>query len=348
MSCSREAIMRLRKFAILGLVGLASSGTAHAASTTAHAMIVSGLAHGGSGEFGCATSGPQPLVHNFFNLGAGLPTEGYASCHLSGGIDDTSSAVGPSTAHEDLSNTFSNGLHMQTADATADFSTLKASSNGSYTGNATGGFAYEDGEAAAFSTDTLTPVAGAKFVQMGFTIDGSASVVGNSQVLTELDYQINSAPVIQMFIGDIEAGGTPIVENPTDIGSLGGFTITPTSYSGSGTVFTFLEPITPGASFDLTLGLYAGSFPVPLGGVANDDFSETATLTSIAVYDANMNPLDATLTSASGRIYDATGVHSPAMGVPEAPTWMMLLLSFGILGTALRRKRSAVEWAAAR
>ncbi len=186
---------------------------------------------------------------------------------------------------------------------------------------------------------------GAHFIQMGFTIDGSASVVGNGQVQTFLNYQINSGPIFTMFVGDISGSDAPFVVSPTNAGgSLAGFAITPHGYSGLGTVFTFVAAITPDTPFDFTLGLYAASYATPFGGGGNDDFLETATLTSVSVFDASMNPLDATLTSASGRIYDATGVHSPIIGggVPEAPTWMMLLLSFGIIGVTIRRKRSAV------
>ncbi len=340
--------MRLRTFGIF-LIGLACSGTganATPVSTSAHAMIVSGNAQGGSGPFGCATSGPQAGVSHFFGTGVGLPLEGYASCNLAGGINDTSTLVGPSTAHEALTNPFSNGIHTQTADATADFSTLKASSDGLYTGDAIGGFAYHAGEADAMSTDSLRAAPGGRFIQMGFTIDGSASVVGNAQVQTLLNYQINSGPVFTLFVGNIQGTSPPFVISGTNAGgSLAGFTITPHGYSGLGTVFTFLEEITPDVPFDLTLGLYTASYPTPFGGGGNNDFLETATLTSISVFDAAMNPLDATLTSASGRIYNATGVHSPDIGggggVPETPTWIMLLLSLGMVGVTIRRQRSA-------
>ena len=43
-----------------------------------HAMVVSGQAHGGVGQFGCATSGPQAMEgHWFGSASVGLPTEGY-------------------------------------------------------------------------------------------------------------------------------------------------------------------------------------------------------------------------------------------------------------------------------
>ena len=64
-------------------------------------------------------------------------------------------------------------------------------------------------------------------------------------------------------------------------------------------------------TFDLTLGLYAGSYPSPLGGIASADFSDTVRLSSIETFDASGHAFNfGSITGASGRIYDATGVHA--------------------------------------
>ena len=256
---------------LASIVGLSlaciMANPAMATSTAAHAMTVSGLAgHPGGGVFDCATSGPQPMSQHYFGSATvGLPTEGYAYCGLAGGIQDTSNPNGISTAHQAVSNSFSGGLHTQTADATADFGVLKASSSGSYSGNATGGFAYHDGEAAAYSTDTIPLPTGAKFVQIGLNIDGVASITGNSQILSILDYQINGGVIYGAFTADL-VGTTAFVSglNGTNSGDVAGFTVAPGSLSGHGTVTSFRSDVS-GASFDLTLALLTSSFPQGVG-----------------------------------------------------------------------------------
>ena len=282
-------------FALTGaaacLAGL--SGAAAGAQTSAHAMIVSGQAgHPGGGVFDCATSGPSRTCSHG-STGNGLPTEGYAYCGLAGGIIDNSSATGVSAAHVDLGSSghlFNNGVHLQTSDAAADFGILKASSSGSFTGDPGGGFEYAQGEGAAVSTDTLPTPAGASSIQLGFTIDGSASVARTSQVLALFNYQINSGPIFTIFAANL-LGDTSSVRG-LDGGSfvdLAGFTVAMGSISGGDTVYTFRTELPSSPTFDLTLGLYAGSYPSPLGGIANGDFSETVRLSSIATFDAGGN-----------------------------------------------------------
>ena len=329
----------------------ALSGAAAGAQTSAHAMIVSGQAgHAGGGAFDCATSGPQPDMLARFGTGNGLPTKGYAYCGLAGGIVDNSSATGVSAAHVDLGSpghSFNSGLHSQTSDATADFGVLKASSSGSFTGDPGGGFEYAQGEGASVSTDTLPTPAGASSIQLGFTVDGSASVAKTSQVLTLFNYQINSGSIFTIFSANL-LGDTASVLG-FDGGAfvdLSGFTVGVGSVSGSDTVYTFREaPLGP--TFDLTLGLYVGSYPSPLGGIANADFSETVRLSSIMTFDAGGRAFDfGSITGASGRIYDATGVHAAIAGVPELSTWAMMMIGFAGLGYAGWRARRRAATAA--
>lgn len=324
------------------LLSLATS--AHATSTSAHAMIVSGHAgHIGGGQFACATSGPQPMEQKYFgSASVGLPLEGYAYCGLAGGIQDTSNPSGVSTASQSVSNVYSHGVHNQTAAATADFGVLKAKSSGSYTGDDIGGFAYHDGEAAAFSTDTLPTPAGAAFVQFGLSIDGSATITGNSQILSILDYQINNGPIYGAFYADLVGTYASVAGlNGTGSGPVAGFTVVPGAVSGGGVVTSFRTDVT-GATFDLTLALLAASYPAD-GQVANNDFSETARLSSLNFFDANGNPIAfGTIVGASGRLYDATGVHTAPVGgtAPEPATWAMVLIGFGAVGTIARRRRA--------
>ncbi len=336
-----------------GVIAQALPGGAHATSTQAHAMVVSGSAgHPGGGEFDCATSGPQPMEGKYFgSASVGLPTEGYAYCHLAGGVQDTSNPHGISTANQSVTNAFAAGLHTQTATATADFGVLKAASNGSFTGSPYYGNEFHAGEAAAYSTDTLPVPTGAASIQFGLTIDGSASVTGSSQTLTILDYQINGGVIYGAFEGVLPGGnsvGTAqgLTANGTGTGPVAGFTVGLGSLSGAGTVYSFRTDLS-GSTFDLTLALLAASYPSPVnsvspaGGTANDDFAETARLSSLSFFDARGNPLAfGTLTGASGRLYDAAGVHTaPVGGVPEPASWALMIAGFGLVGSTLRRGR---------
>lgn len=284
-------MLRSLGFASLGFMVLTGTA-AQARSTMAHAMITSGQAgHPGGGFFDCATSGPQSTMSSRFNTGIGLPTEGYAYCGLAGGIDNQSSATGVSTAHEDLGpagHGVNYGVHYQKADAIADFGVLKASSNGSYTGESGGGFLYTAGEGAAIVTDTLATPAAAKFIQLSFTVDGSASVAKSSQILAIFNYQINSGPIYTIFsAGLLGSGAYARGLHGSDMVDLTGFTTTAGSLSGSDTVYTYRTELPDAPDFDLSLSLYVGSYPSPLGGAAIGDFAHTVRLSSIAAFDAS-------------------------------------------------------------
>src|ERR1700750_913181 len=102
------------RLAGLALTALLSLG-AHAAQapTSSHAMTVSGHAHGGSGPFGCATSGPQAGAQAFFGTGIGLPTEGYGGCSLAGGIQDVSTPSGVTAiSHQDVTGPVNGGVNI--------------------------------------------------------------------------------------------------------------------------------------------------------------------------------------------------------------------------------------------
>ena len=100
-----------------------------------------------------------------------------------------------------------------------------------------------------------------------------------------------------------------------------------------------------GPTFDLTLALLAASYP-SYGGTADVDFSETARLSSLGFFDAAGNPIAfGTLTGASGRLYDANGVHTAAVGgVPEPTTWALLVGGFALVGAMTRRRRRVVAY----
>ncbi|WPB55210.1 PEP-CTERM sorting domain-containing protein [Xylophilus sp. GOD-11R] len=332
------------RMALCSLAVLATwaAGSAQAASTAAHALTISGVAgHPGGGIFDCATSGPSAQTLKYFgSASVGVPTEGYSYCGLKGGVQDTTSSTGPSVAHQDVTNAFSNGTHTHTSDAVADFGVLKTSSRGSYGGNAIGGSAYHAGEAAAYSFETLPTPTNAVFVSFGIAVHGTATASTNSQVITILDYQVNSGPIYSMFSANLRGGGSASVRA---IGSdLPGFATSLSSIAGSGMAYSFLEQVNGAPTFDLTLAMLTSAFPTHSGGTADIDFSNTARLASLTFYDASRNAIDfGTIVGASGRLYDADGVHLAGVpAVPEPATGAMLLGGLGLAGLLGRRRNS--------
>lgn len=334
------------RLTFFGLAAVASSflvdAPASAAGVATHAMIVSGqvMATGG-GVFACRTSGPQAREKSVFGTGIGLPTEGYAFCSLSGGIDDQAGATG-AVSTQAVTHAFNGGVHDATADARAGFTGLGVSATGSFTGS-TNNAAYHAAEAAAYSSDSfLLPGSGIGSIQLGFTIDGSASSVGNSQTITYFNYQIGTGPSYTAFAAGTDRGTAQVIF-PTAPGvSIPGFVTSGATLSGSAVAQSFLTPVTLGGMFDLNLGLYAASYPGSLNGVADNNFFSTARLTRIDLFDATGQAVRFSVKGASGTIYDNDGAHAAPVvgGVPEPTSWAMMLAGFGVVGAATRRRRS--------
>ena len=314
------------------------------AGTAAHAMVVAGQAQGGGG-FACATSGPQARESAFFNSGIGLPTEGYASCSLAGGINNKTSVTGPVLAHQDVTASFNGGTAVVSADAKADYGVLGVRSLGTYSGSQDA-FTYKSAEGAAYFSDSLTFAGtGVYNVFFGWDVDGSAlTSVGASQTQTFLNYQINSGPIFSAFVANSGGGGPDRAISPVlGGGTLAGFTIAPRSVNGSGTAYSFLTPITLGTAFDFSVGIFASSIPTAFGGIANNEWFSTARLSSIQAFDSSGNRVAFAITSASGTVYDANGAHPRVVvgpAVPEPATWLSMICGFGLLGVSLRRRRA--------
>jgi len=346
-----STVITLRPLALsLGFFGAIAACNVQAASTGAHALTISGIAgHPGGALFDCATSGPSAQTQKYFgSASVGVPLEGYAYCGLKGGTEDTASSTGPSVAHQEVTNTFGGGVHTHTSDAVADFGVLKTSSGGSYGGTAIGGNAYHSGEAAAYSFETLPTPANARFFSFGMAVDGKAYATTNSQVLANLTYQIDSGPIYSMFSLSLRGNGGATVRA---LGSdLPGFVVTPTSIVGSGMAYSFMEQVGTAPTFDLTLAMLSSAFPTQSNGSASVDFSNTAKLASLSFYDASGKAIDfGTIVGASGRLYDASGVHlaggiSP---VPEPATGAMMLGGLGLAGLFARRRRAGAARIAA-
>ena len=90
-------------------LALTSAGAARAGTTTVHALTIGGQAGGGSGPFGCATSGPHPGTA-FHGGGVPVPAEGHAGCGLAGSVQGFTSTTAAVLAHSDLNHAFNGGV----------------------------------------------------------------------------------------------------------------------------------------------------------------------------------------------------------------------------------------------
>lgn len=310
---------------------------ASAAGVSSHAMTVSGEAHNAAGGFSCATSRPQAKEAAFFNQGIGLPTEGYAFCGLAGGIDNHASSTA-ALSSEATTLALNGGTSTVSAASIASFTKLGVKSDGAFTG-VTDSLSYTTAEASAYSSDVIPlPGFGAGSIQLGFSIDGNANSVGNSQTFVLLNYELAGGPSIGAFHA-FTSYGTADVTFPAAGGMVPGFTTSGASLTGSTVAPTFLTPVTLGTGIELDLGLYASSYPGAAVGIANNDFSETARLTSILLLDASNNPITFSVTGASGTIYDNNGAHAPS-AVPEPASWSLMIVGFALIGGSGRRSRA--------
>lgn len=104
-------------------------------------------------------------------------------------------------------------------------------------------------------------------------------------------------------------------------------------FQGNSTVSDTIQ-IQYGIAFNVDFVLGAIAYPTGvLSGSA--DYSHTARLTGIQVFDSNMNPVsNPSFSSASGQEYTVSGA------VPEPGTWLLLgsgLAAFRALGRCRRR-----------
>ena len=144
--------------------------------------------------------------------------------------------------------------------------------------------------------------------------------------------------------------GTP----PTGLSGVGtavSYVLTPFTVSATGNYSFLMTGLTP-ANWDTFLGLYSTSFnsgsPLVNAIVYNDDFPSIG-----------LSGFSSTLTAGTSYIALATGFANTDAGrysleingpgtitiggipaVPEPTTWAMIIAGFGIVGSALRRRRT--------
>ena len=325
------------RFIALTLSAVALAGAAHAGTTQVHVVTASGRAAGAN----CNTSGPTPGAA-FYGSGVSIPAGGHAGCGLAGGIKDIAGGDGPISAHLDLSNVFGGGLNTASADAVAELGSLGVSAIEDYTGQAADNTTYLSAEAGASWSDMLDyGGTGMGYVEWAFDVEGVMTLGGmGGELLTYLNYQVEGGPIYTAFFGKLSSTADDFVTNPTGVGGLTGFTVTPTSIIGGDTAFSYRHYVDLSKPFAFKAGLYTAAY-TRAGSSAHNDFLHTAKLTGIRVFDERGNPLEAHFTGASGTLYGANGVLSAGGAVPEPSTWLLALLGFGLAGAGLRRRRPA-------
>jgi len=292
-----------------------------------------------------STYGPPPSFFSgmFFNSGVGIPSVGLGPGNVAGNYRNqyaSSSALSDSIA---LNTTFNSGLNSFTgsAEANAQYGKVGAAANAVFTGpvqpnllqGAEGYGIYRD----TFTINSSTVASGtAGWLQFQFTVDGNLSGKGSD---VEINYQQNlpnsTANYLLMRAG-VTNQGASFLNTPTDT-IPSGFTVTPTSVSGSAVLDTVSLPFVYGTPFDFTFGMLAIATPSS-GSTADVSFAATALLTGIDVYNPVGQPVtDFSVTSGSGTRYDANGVHISS--VPEPGSLALALIGVGLASLALVVRR---------
>jgi hypothetical protein len=311
-------------------------------SVEAFAGAVGGIASGVNVPGTCSTYLPPEPEYSFFTSSPtmAVPQGGITACGYSGDVGSTTSAVGPVMASQSvpsvlLGNPGLAGTYTGSADAIADYQTLKVAAHGTVTAPGTGGpLSLHNSSAAAIFDDTLTStsprvaISSPGFVRYTFAFDGAVSAPGPvtagipGLATATLNIEHDGGGNFGIVRVDVTRGSTGTV-HALD-GSTGTFVAGPGSISGSGnftsTIFgQFGEiidrPFIWGQPFRLRAGLMA---TVIGDGEAN--FLSTGRLVRIDFFDATHAPVtDVTIVSASGTDYATPGAPVADAGVADAP-----------------------------
>lgn len=335
----RRQIRRPFSIGLLGLLGLGAS--VRADELQAYAGAVAGEAWG-SGVFACATSGPT--IGNGWFGGITLPTEGFAGCHLAGGIDDQRAASGPLLAMQSAGAALGGGSFSGQALARADYGRLGVAASGSMSGS-TSSFSYHEAAGFARFEDTLTlhapgVTAGtAGSLNFAFLIEGLMNSSPNppysQQADVALGIRVNGAPggIWYSFMGTVSGNGLPYLRGGGS-GLPGGFVGGPGSLAGAAEVtstanFPFLWDV----PFTLEVGFMTIVRPCCLGATMSSDFSRTAQLSGILARAGGQAITDFTVASGSGTAYGPGGL----LPVPEPGGAWPMLAGLALLALAQRR-----------
>jgi len=339
-----------RVASIVSLLAALALPAAHAApQLQAGAGTVGGM---GTGDInaGCTTYGAPASVQAYFGSGYGiaLPIGGIAACSYAGGWTEQVMPGGAATANGAvgpviLGNPGFAGYYTGSADASAQFTALRAGARGYYTAGLPGSqTALSDASAAAWFTDTLSlsspqvVPASAGYVGYRFQFSGSLAATGTpapyffGEALALLAFQHDGGPVY--FAAQAYARRGEMGTATAAAGPLPGWTGGVGTVSGGGTVdtldFLLPFPVVFGQPWELTLGLAARAY-----GESAAEFMSTARFVGLDVFDAQGHRItDFTLTSGSGTDYLAA--------VPEPASMLLMLGGLGLVGGVVRRRAS--------
>jgi hypothetical protein len=256
---------------------------------------------------------PDPVLYFFRGQGVIVPMGGITECDIAGEMRLTTDPNGPLSDSTLVDTIFNHGDNQVTGSTStnAQFGKVAAEAHGTFTGPSNGGtVAGAEGYGLfkdSFTFDSPSISAGSSgSVLLYFTVAGNLSAPQPGTAGVVANYQQDTGAIFPIMNAAVDPRFPPGFWPP----SVKGFTVTPTSISGSGVFHTFSLPITYGMPFDFTMGLLA--FSVPGGGPIDADFTMGAQLTGIEAFDWLGQPVtDFVITSGSGTGYDANGVQLP-------------------------------------
>jgi hypothetical protein len=335
--------MRSRLLA-LPLCALTLAGPARATEIQAYAGAVAGYASGGSGPFGCATSGPTIAAPWY--AGISLPLEGFAACNLAGGIDNKIAASGTLAASQTVTAAAVGGTFSGSAKTRAGYWDLGVAVDGSNSGGSSP-FVYR--QTAAFAR-FLVPVtldspglaAGTPgAVNFSFLVEGDMFSDRNAPYSQQADVylglRINNTTIgpWTAFAATIVDEGLPYVRGGST-GLPGSFVLDPGSLSGSATVTsTGNFAMQWGVAFEVEVALYAQQSTCCYGTTLSADFLNSAVLNGIQAYGPDGQLVsDFTGIDAAGNRLGASGV----LAVPEPATMALMLAGLAAVGGVAGRR----------
>jgi hypothetical protein len=337
---------QLPRFALV-LCALVVAGPVPAGEIQAYAGAVAGFASGGSGIFGCATSGPT-IAAPWYS-GIGLPTEGFAACNLAGGIDNKFANNGTLTASQSVTGPAVTGTFSGSAQARAAYWDLGVAVAGSNSGGSapmvyrqTAAFAHFVVPLTLNSPGIASGTPGA--VNFSFLVEGDMASDRNApytqQVDTYLGMRVNNTTIgpWTVFASTLVNEELPYVRGGAT-GLPGAFVLGPGSLSGSATVTTTGNfAMQWGVPFEVEVALYAQQSACCYGTTLSADFLGGAVLKGIQAFGPGGRLVtDFSGIDEAGNRLGATGVLS----VPEPASALLMLVGLAAVGgVAVRRQRA--------